>query len=295
MANRRSKLPWCQFYPADWLADPELSLCGPATRGIWADWLAAMWERGQTGEIMGSIEQLARVGRCSEHEAQAAIDELERSGAADVDRVTGNGSGMTQYSVRNRRMHRAASARKSNADRQKRHRQRQRDGDSNAVVTQESRDRDQRPDIKQPPPRVQTELETPSGPWSEVVVVLRQCGVGNAEAAADMARQRGASPAEVLAVCRHYQSQPGAWSAGLLFTMISGMTGGVPVSWPKPAAVVPTAEAKHRAWQEGVERQERDRQERAKERESLRSEYSANPFDMTAEFKRQLAANGAAR
>lgn len=31
------KFPWLKFYPGDWLKEPSLTVCSPATRGIWID------------------------------------------------------------------------------------------------------------------------------------------------------------------------------------------------------------------------------------------------------------------
>lgn len=67
-----------------WTSDPALSMCQPATRGIWMDALCAMMEQG-TDRLAGSVEQLARVCRCSAAEMEAAIADLEANNAASVE------------------------------------------------------------------------------------------------------------------------------------------------------------------------------------------------------------------
>jgi hypothetical protein len=83
-----SKLPAFQFYPGDWLKDPQLSICSPATRGIWIDLLCAMHELRKGGEITGSADQFARLCRCMPSDIVDALAELKDSGAADVEVVT---------------------------------------------------------------------------------------------------------------------------------------------------------------------------------------------------------------
>jgi hypothetical protein len=78
------KLYWMPHNAKDWLTDPQLSMCSPATRGIWKDAIDVMWLSGQTGQLMGSVTQLARRCRCSESEVKEAIIELFETGAASV-------------------------------------------------------------------------------------------------------------------------------------------------------------------------------------------------------------------
>ena len=78
------KLPAFQFYTGDWMKDPKLSMCAPATRGIWMDLLCAMHDEGQSGEVSGTVEQLARLCRCTPAEMQSALDDLSVTFCADV-------------------------------------------------------------------------------------------------------------------------------------------------------------------------------------------------------------------
>jgi len=128
-----NKFPAMMFYVGDWLKDPAVTKCCPATRGIWLDALCAMHENGRSGTLTGTVEQLARVCRCSPTELTAAVVELERAGAADVPQYD------SAVTLVNRRMKREAETREKTRKRVSRHRtQGDSDDDStgcNAKVT----------------------------------------------------------------------------------------------------------------------------------------------------------------
>jgi hypothetical protein len=106
------KLPYLQFYTGDWLKDPAVSLCSPATRGVWIDLLCAMHEAGRVGSLSGTPEQLARLARCVPSDLAQALTDIQATGAADVTERNG------VVTVTNRRMAREAKERSSNALRQ---------------------------------------------------------------------------------------------------------------------------------------------------------------------------------
>jgi len=112
------KLPYMTFYTGDWLKDPELSLCAPATRGVWADLISRMHESGRVGSLSGTLDQLARLARCLPADVALAMTDLQTTGAADV---TYERNGVV--TVVNRRMSREAKDREANALRQSRHRE----------------------------------------------------------------------------------------------------------------------------------------------------------------------------
>lgn len=97
--------PWMKFFVSDWRTDPKVSLCSPATRGIWMDLLCAMHELDRSGVITGTPETLARVGRCSAVELAQAVAELQTHGVADVTERCGI------VTLVNRRMSREAKIR----------------------------------------------------------------------------------------------------------------------------------------------------------------------------------------
>ena len=119
-----SDFPWMKFFSGDWVSDPALSLCSPATRGIWVDVICAMHARHRSGELIGKVEQLARICRCNLAEMTAAIAELDSTGTADV--TDRNGI----VTLVCRRMQRECDGRKSGALRAMKHR--------NKVVTSAS-------------------------------------------------------------------------------------------------------------------------------------------------------------
>lgn len=217
MKNHRSKMPWCQAYAADHLADPELSACSPATRGVWVDWVCHMHLNDRCGEVCGTAEQLGRLGRCSPSEVVEAVADLERTGAADVARVTGGNENETAtFAICNRRMRREYLARKSNSDRQMRHRDRKRHDESNAEVALESRDRGQKLDIKPPPPAENTVLKMHSAAWGAVEAELFSIGMAEASSAIAEAAANGIIPSDVEAIVAHWRSRQGAWGVGAL-------------------------------------------------------------------------------
>lgn len=101
------KLPFIQFFTGDWKKDPEVSICSPATRGVWFDLLCAMHEFDRSGVLRGTREQLARTARCSTVELALALTDLQATGAADVTERNGI------VTVINRRMNREFKARES--------------------------------------------------------------------------------------------------------------------------------------------------------------------------------------
>jgi hypothetical protein len=111
------KLPYIQFYTGDWLKDPSLSKCSPATRGIWVDAICAMHESDQSGALTGSLDELSRALRCSTDDLQAAVAELQKHKTADVHLCN------ELYTLINRRMRREWKEREDAAERQRRHRE----------------------------------------------------------------------------------------------------------------------------------------------------------------------------
>jgi hypothetical protein len=99
------KLPYITFYAGDWLKDPLLSICTPATRGVWIDLLCAMHESGRSGELRGTGDQIARLARCSTAELAQALTELQTTGAAVVENRNDS------WLIANRRMRREAETR----------------------------------------------------------------------------------------------------------------------------------------------------------------------------------------
>lgn len=71
-----------------WLSASDVSLCSPATRGIWFDALNRMMERS-TYKVSGTPEQLAQACRCTVVALSDAMIELKRECVADVHEANG--------------------------------------------------------------------------------------------------------------------------------------------------------------------------------------------------------------
>jgi hypothetical protein len=72
-----------KFFYGDWLRDTSLSSCSPATRGVWMDLLCRMHD-SQKWNISGTLEQLARMARCTVPDMTLTLDELRTTGSALV-------------------------------------------------------------------------------------------------------------------------------------------------------------------------------------------------------------------
>ncbi len=136
MASR--KRPAMLWYGGDWLKDPHLSMCSPATRGIWMDALCLMHENGESGSITGTIEGLSRACRCTPEELASALNELELSGVCPPIVREKSADRHKTVTIKNRRMVRESIERKSARERKIRERDRKRDGrsrESHSIVT----------------------------------------------------------------------------------------------------------------------------------------------------------------
>lgn len=78
------KNPAFQFYPSDWLGDPELQSTSAATRGIWANLLCYMWWSRERGTLENTSEELQRLANCTTAEWEAFLEENSRLKFADV-------------------------------------------------------------------------------------------------------------------------------------------------------------------------------------------------------------------
>lgn len=103
------KFPWLKFFPGDWLKEPSLTICSPATRGIWIDLICVMHESGGVGQLTGTVAQLAKLARCSAAEMEQSIRELD---AYKIASVTVRNSKVTLLS---RRLKREEITRKNGA------------------------------------------------------------------------------------------------------------------------------------------------------------------------------------
>lgn len=172
------KQPSIQFYTGDWLKDPSLSRCSPATRGIWMDAICAMHEAARSGKLSGTADQLSRVLRCSPTQVRHAASELRANGAADVEECNG------VVTLVNRRMQREYEERLAIKRRVRKHRGNA-DETPNVTPPSSSSSSTSDPPIGGPPPPpraedvpIPTKLDTPEfrAVWAEFVGHRREMG-----------------------------------------------------------------------------------------------------------------------
>lgn len=88
-----AKLPAFQFYPGDWMKDPNLRRCSHAAKGVWIDMLCLMFEcdeRGvlASGGVPWGLDEIARAVGGAPDVALSCVEELLAKGVASR-----NGSG----------------------------------------------------------------------------------------------------------------------------------------------------------------------------------------------------------
>lgn len=81
----KPKEPSFQFYPGDWIKDPELSICSATARGVWIDVLCLAWECTPRGYLISNgkawtLEQAAYAIRGDWQENLAGLKELLKNG-----------------------------------------------------------------------------------------------------------------------------------------------------------------------------------------------------------------------
>lgn len=127
--------PAFQMYTGEWLKTASLSMCEPATRGIWIDLCCAIWDADNKGSISGTVKQLARVARCLPSELEAALKEFEANDVADLEQ---DGD---VWTITSRRMKKQLAEMHGNRERVRKHRKKKRggNGDVTADVMPEKR------------------------------------------------------------------------------------------------------------------------------------------------------------
>jgi hypothetical protein len=131
------KAPAFQFYPGDWLRDPELGKTSHGVRGIWIDLLCQMWFSNERGVLRGTAEELGRLARVSGKTIlEQFIPEAERLRFCDV-RNEALSENNGEIMLANRRMVRAEKDRRDNAKRQETFRRRHTEQrENNGAVTE---------------------------------------------------------------------------------------------------------------------------------------------------------------
>jgi hypothetical protein len=78
------KLPSFQFYPGDWLKDPQLRMASMSSKGIWIDFLCAMFEAKERGALEGTADQFCKLLGCTRDEFDLFLSEARSVKFANV-------------------------------------------------------------------------------------------------------------------------------------------------------------------------------------------------------------------
>lgn len=92
-----SKQPYIPFYVGDYLKDTRVLPL--AVRGAWVDLILFMWDAPVRGELIGTLQEIARMIGCDTSEAKFALDLLNQKKTADIILLTTN-----EYKIVSRRM-----------------------------------------------------------------------------------------------------------------------------------------------------------------------------------------------
>lgn len=118
-----NKRPSLQFYPADWLKDPDLQMCSMNTIGIWINLMCRMWEAKEEGVMSGKPGELALLVGARPSEFSRFLKECATHLFADVTNCDG------VVTIKCRRMNRLFLEREGAKRRMQRHRQKPCNGD----------------------------------------------------------------------------------------------------------------------------------------------------------------------
>lgn len=78
-----SKQPYIQFYLGDYIKDTRVLPLN--VKGGWVDLILAMWDNEPKGELIGTMEDYARIMNCSKEEADLVIQTLKQKKIFDYD------------------------------------------------------------------------------------------------------------------------------------------------------------------------------------------------------------------
>lgn len=91
-SNGRDRSPSFQFYPGDWLTDPKLNLCSPATKGVWMDLICHMYLSDEPGflvygDIILDANGIQKLSKISPKTFQKVFHELTTFGIIQRDEL----------------------------------------------------------------------------------------------------------------------------------------------------------------------------------------------------------------
>ena len=75
--------PYIPFYIGDYLKDTRVLPL--SVRGLWVDLICFMWDAPHRGELVGTLDEVARMVGCDAKEAEFALNLLKQKKTADID------------------------------------------------------------------------------------------------------------------------------------------------------------------------------------------------------------------
>jgi len=139
-----NKRPSLQFYPADWLKDPDLQICSMNTIGVWINLLCRMWEAKEEGVLRGKAGELALLVGARPGEFNRFLRDAETHSFADVTKCNG------YVTVKCRRMNKVFLEREGAKMRMKRHRGKKENADVTSPSSSSLSSSTSSSDIKNP-------------------------------------------------------------------------------------------------------------------------------------------------
>ncbi len=127
-----NKRPSLQFYPADWLKDPDLQICSMNTIGVWINLLCRMWEVKEEGIIKGKPSDIALLIGAKKSEFNRFLREAVTHSFANVQENNGI------VTIVCRRMNKAYIEREKAKKRMKKYRSKKSDANVTEDVTTHS-------------------------------------------------------------------------------------------------------------------------------------------------------------
>lgn len=143
--SSNGKLPWFQFYPADWVNDTRM--LDLQSKGAWFEIINAMWNAPNRGVISGTLEEFSLLLGCYIDVTTVILDRFERQNICDFYR---DGNGVV--TLKCRRMIREEAEREHNRERVAKFRKKQScNGDVTSNVTDKKTEVISQKTEKEPP------------------------------------------------------------------------------------------------------------------------------------------------
>lgn len=82
-------VPWVKWNAGEWVVDPRVTILSPGSRGVLVDVICLMHERGSTGVLLATVDELLVLARCSFNEFATFVYESSESRCAEFREIDG--------------------------------------------------------------------------------------------------------------------------------------------------------------------------------------------------------------